>query len=294
MRSWVMFGIVASSLTLFSAEMAEIERGAGGRIKIYIDKPETSTFPITLLIPGSQKETSLRSHDSLKQEINQIGQCILTLEKQGIHEEKINEKEFQQALSFDERLNDHLELLKKLKNGLIPGWNGKLSIIGQGDGGRIGAKLASKADSVAALILIASGGGWPPLEEALYSFRSEMADGGYSPQYIQGFLVQAKQVFTQALKTPKVDEKAFGYNYKYWNSLLKTNLLQDLSLLKCPIYTVNGALDNRIPIESVEALAKQCEQLTLIKKSEAGREIIQDPEIYKEAIAWLDEVQKGP
>lgn len=276
-----------TSLHLLATDRIEIDKGDGLKIVCYLDKPEASSFSITLIIPGSQKESALRTHDSLKGDIVGIGKCPLTLEKQGIRGEQIDDKEFNSFLSLDERIKDHLQLLKNLKS-LLPGWDGKISILGQGDGGRIGAKLATKLESVEALILIASGGGWPPLEEALYSFRSEMADGGYSPQYIHGFIVGARQEFAAALETPKTDRKAFGYTYKYWESLLKTNLLSDLVLLKCPIYSVNGVDDDRVPIESVEVMAKYLkDKLTLKRKEKAGREVIQDHKVYADAISWL-------
>jgi hypothetical protein len=279
------------TLPLFASHPFEVERGDGSKIIGYIDKPEAESFSITLIIPGSQKETALRTHDSLKDELVGIGHCALTLEKQGVTAEQIDEKEFIRFLSLDERLGDHLLILKKLKS-LVPGWDGNISILGQGDGGRIGARLATQTENVAALILIASGGGWTPLDEALYSFRSEMADGGFSPQYIHGFIVAARQEFAQAIEAPKTDQKAFGYSYKYWASVLKTNLLSDLVLLKCPIYSVNGVKDNRVPIESVDAMSKHLNnRLTLKRKEKAGREIIQDHKVYAEAISWLDSLE---
>ena len=286
MRNIYLYALL-SALSLFATDRFEVDRGDGSKIVGFIDKPESESFAITLIIPGSQKETALRTHDSLKSDLGAIGECALTLEKQGIAGDQIDDKEFTRFLSLDERLNDHLLILKNLKT-LIPNWNGKISILGQGDGGRIGAKLAAKTENVAALILIASGGGWPPLEEALYSFRSEMADKGFSPQYIQGFIVGAKQEFAQALETPKAEQKAFGYSYKYWESLLKTNLLSDLVQLECPIYSVNGVNDDRVPIESVDAMAKYLkDKITLKRKEKQGREIIQDRKVYAEAISCL-------
>lgn len=285
----IIVGLLISAVSLFATERFELERGDGSKQIGYYDRPETSPFSITLILPGSQKETARRTHDSLKGNLLRIHQCPLTLEKQGIVDEQVDEKEFNRCLSLQERLEDHLQLLKKLKTGLVPGWDGKISILGQGDGGRIGAALAAQAENVVALILVASGGGWPPLEEMLYSFRMEMADQGCSPQYIHGFLAQAKQEFAQALKTPKSEHIAFGYTYKYWDSLLKTHLLEDLIHLNCPIYSVNGAKDNRVPIESAEAMAKYLkDKITFKRKADAGREIIQDLEIYEEAIAWLE------
>lgn len=273
---------------LFSTETVLLDREDGSKLSVYIDHPELKNYPITLILPGPQKETSQRVHNSLKEDLLKIGHGVVTLEKRGVSAEAVDEKEFNQTLSLDQRLQDYLLLVKNLGK-LLPDWNGKLALIGQGDGGRIGAKLASETQNVAALVLIASGGGWAPMDESLHSFRTEMADQGYSPQYIHGFLVQARQEFNQALKSPKPDFKAFGYTYKYWNSLFNTKLIEDLAKLDCPIYTINGANDDRVPIESVEALVKHLQgKVTLSKKENAGREILLDHEIYEEAISWLE------
>lgn len=280
-----------SSLSLFATERFEIGRKDGSKLIAYCDRPEAASFSIALILPGSQKETVLRFHDSLKDDLLAIHQCALTLEKRGVIGDQIDVAEFDLALSFQERLEDHVQFFKHLKEGLVKGWNGKISIIGQGDGGRIGAALASKLNSISALVLIASGGGWPPLEETLYSFRTEMADQGFSPQYIHSFLVQAKQEFAQILKAPKPEYKAFGYTYKYWESFLKTPLIDHLALLDCPIYSINGTKDDRIPIESVEVMVKCLkDRITLNRKEGAGREIIQDRGTYREAISWLESV----
>lgn len=273
--------------SLFATQQLTVDREDGTQVIAYVDKPAKESFPILFLIPGSQRETTLRLHESLKKEIAAEGFCPITLEKRGAVPD--DEKEFLQYLTIDDRVADHLLVQKKLKE-LVPEWNGKTAILGQGDGGRIGAQLASHFESIEAIALIASGGGWAPISELLYSFRSEMADDGFSPQYIHGFLVQARREFANAEESPKPDKKAFGYTYKYWGSLLKNNLARDLSSLKCPIYSINGENDDRIPIESVEQLAQFLEdRMVLIRKEKAGREILQDPKIYKEAIARLSE-----
>lgn len=280
--------LVCLSLSLFATDRFQIERGDGTTLVGYYDTPETGPFSIAFILPNSQKETSRRVHDSLKGHLLELYQCPVTLEKKGITEDNIDEKEYTSSLSLQQRLDDHRLALKRLQEGLIPGWDGKIVIVGQGDGGRIGAALAAQTEKVSALILIAAGGAWSPQEEALHSFRRGMASDGYSPQYIHSFLAQAKQEFAQALKTPKPDHKAFGYTYKYWESLLKTNFMNDLSQLKCPIYSVHGDQDSRVPIESVEAMAKHFkDKLTLRRKEKAGREILQDREVYEDAFTWL-------
>lgn len=278
---------LAAAVALFSTEQFTIERADSTQVTAYADKPNQESFPIVFVIAGSQKETTLRLYEAVQKDLTARGFCPVALEKRGVSSHSIDDAEFIQHLSIQERLGDHLLFYKKLKE-LLPGWNGKTAIVGQGDGGRIGVELATHLTSIEAIALIASGGLWPPMEEALYSFRSEMADDGFSPQYIHGFLVQARREFAQALETPKTDRKAFGYTYKYWESLLKTQFAKNLSTLKCPIYSIHGEKDNRVPIESVEQLAGYLEdRMILIRKENAGREIAQDLETYKEAISWI-------
>lgn len=277
------------ALSVFATEQFELERKDGSKIIGYYDKPDTKAFSITILLPGSQKESSLRLHEALKKDFLIANRCPVTLEKRGVDSDKIDDKQYVKFLTHDHRVSDHLVLVEALGNDLIIGWDGTLSILGQGDGGRIGATLASKLNHLTALMLVCSGGGWKVGEEALYSFRKEMADQGYPPQYIHGFLVQAKREFAEALKSPIPERMAFGYSYAYWESQLKSNFLEDLTLVDCPIYSIHGTLDDRVPIESVSRLVKELEDKITFKQLEGrGREIMQDPKVYKEAISWLE------
>jgi hypothetical protein len=276
------FAALVCTGLLFATEEFKLEES----LVVYHDVPEAKSFGIVFLIPGSQKESTKISHNSLKKELLARNFCPVTLEKRGILEG--DEIEYASKMSIEERVKDHVVVIEKLQKGLIEGWNGKISIIGQGDGGRIGASLARRIDSVAAIILIGSGGAWPVLDETLFCFRAQMVKEGFSPQYIQSFLVQAKQEFEKALQYPKPEHKAFGYNYKYWESLLKNHLMDDLSSLKCPIYYAHGKNDDRVPLQSAESMAKALKtKITFVCKEKMGREISQNYEIYEEALDWL-------
>lgn len=284
---WLFFLLFCS---LFGTDRHFLPKEGDAKLIVYSDVPKKdSSNPVLLLISGSQKQSSLRLHEAVREEALLLGFCPVTLEKRGIDGEKIDDTVFEEHLCFEERIKDLLYLYQNLKT-LVPSWNGKFSILGQGDGGRIGVRFATHISNIEGIALVASGGGWEPMDEVLYSFRSEMADGGYPPQYIHGFIVQARQEFSRASLSAKVDQKAFGYTHKYWESFLKTHLAKDLAKLDCPIYSIHGVLDNRVPIESVESLSKQFGgQMFLIRKEGAGRELLQDPEIYQEAISLLSE-----
>lgn len=275
---------------LLSTERFELERGDGSHLVGYVDAPKSKSFALVLFIQGAQEESVQRLHESLKSSFQEIGLGLATLEKRGISRpEEIDRKEYYRSHSLKERRDDCLLFLNRKK---VEGWNGKIILIGQGEGGRIGAELAAARDPVIGLVLIAAGGGWPPAEELLASFRTEMAQSGFSPKYIQSFLVQAREQLANALKKPEHDREAFGFSYKYWESVMKTDLTASLSQTHCPIYYLHGDKDDRIPLESVHALQeklKEHPQFT-VKHYDAGREITQDPNTYKDIISWIDQL----
>lgn len=207
-------------LNIYLYLTVQLERKDGSFISVYLDRPEKDSFSIAILIPSNQRESSKRIHDSLKKGLLDDNFCAVTLERK------------EEDLSLTERIEDHLLFLERIETGLISEWDGNYSVIGQGDGGRIGAKIAEKAS---ALILIASGGAWPPIQEVLFSFRTQMAGEGFEPNYVRGFLVDARREFKRALEDPSAYRESFGHTHKYWHSLAKMNLVEDLSKVKCPI-----------------------------------------------------------
>ncbi|HSX26149.1 MAG TPA: alpha/beta hydrolase [Chlamydiales bacterium] len=260
--------------TLFATERFE-----SGPLVGYSDLPKHQVFSIAILLQGAQRESARGLHEALKGEILPLHMGVVTLEK-GKETEPL------------QRIEDHLLLFSQLKK-LFPGWNGKLALIGQGEGGRVAAALAAKQNDLLALILISAGGGWNPRDELLISFKNEMAASGFSPQYIHSFLVQARAQFENATLKPSSKHDCFGFSYKYWDALMKSDLIGDLSKLNCPIYYMHGDLDDRIPIESVNFLVKAMKEkpnLTVHRYPKAGREIIQDPDTYHKALAWLQRV----
>lgn len=289
LRRTVILALIAAC-PIFATERMEWQREDGTPLIGYFDAPEAKSFPIAILLQGSQVESVRRIHDSLKNGLTEIGMGVVTLEKQGIKGlDGVDEAEYNRCNSVTARLEDHLILLSKLKNN--PGWNGKLALIGQGDGGKIASEIAvQKQDAVLALILIASGGAWPVKEELLASFRAEMSASGFSPGYIHSFLVQAKEEFENLKKTPVSKHQCFGFSYKYWDSLIKTDLPGNLIKISCPVYYVHGDKDDRIPKASVDSLVKGLKEMkknVTVQRKDAGREIIRDPKIYEDAFVWL-------
>ncbi len=275
------------SLSLCAAERLELKRPDGSTLIAYLAlPPATKECPLLVVVQGAQSESVRLLVDKLKENATW---GILAIEKRGVSE-TIDAEEFARHHCLEERFQDHQLLLRKLKEGFIPSWNKKWALLGQGEGGKIGAALAARAPDLSALILLAPGGGWDPSKELLQSFRKELISESFTPHYIHSFLGQAKQLLESAQEDPAWDKECFGFTHLYWASLLKADLAQDLMTAQCPIYYVHGDLDDRIPLSSVEALVQKLKtkpQFTCQRKEGMGREVIRDPQIYQEAFDWL-------
>lgn len=268
-------------------EELKLRRPDGSTLVAYLARPrEDKSFPILLILQGSQRESVLRWQENLK---GQIDWGLLAIEKRGIGE-SIDEEEFSKHQSLEERFQDHQLVLHALKKGAISSWNGKWALMGQGEGGKIAASLAARHKDVAALILIAAGGGWDPQEELLRSLRQEMIREEFTPYYIHSALILAKEQLEKAKKEPVWDQECLGFSHLYWASLLQARLPEDLRSIDCPIYYAHGDQDDRIPTASVDALLQQLKsksQFTCRREAEMGREIVRSPETYQAAFAWL-------
>lgn len=292
-RSNRLFAQGASALlllcgSLHATERFELERSDGSLLTGFCDAPKEKAFPIAILLQSTQKESARRLYDSLKDLFLEKGWGAAALEKMGIGEGRVDEKEYARGNSPLKRLGDYEQFLAAKK---LPGWNGKIILVGQGEGGKIAAALAARhPGQTLAIALVSAGGGWPASEELLASFRTEMAGNGFSPQYIHSFLVQSREQFEGASMKPSPDYNLFGFSYQYWDGLKQLDLLGDLSKIECPVYYVHGDKDDRIPSESVAFLSenlKDKKNFQMQRMANAGREIIQDRTTYSEAAAWI-------
>ncbi len=277
--------LLCLQISLCAAERLEVKRPDGSPLTVYFTMPSKEA-PLLIVLQGAQSESVAPLIEKLK---GNGTWGILALEKRGVSE-TIDPEEFARHHCLEERFQDHQLLLRKLKEGLIPSWNKKWALLGQGEGGKIAAALAARSPDLSALILLAPGGGWDPAKELFQSFRQDLIRESFTPHYIHSFLGQAKQLLEDAQENPVWDKECFGFTHLYWASLLKAELTSDLMTTPCPIYYVHGDLDDRIPLGSVEVLVQKLKtnpKFTCQRKEGMGREVIRDPQIYQEAFDWL-------
>lgn len=276
---------------LMATERFDVQRPDGSRLVAYIDMPDQESFPIAIVLQGSQATSVLPQHEELREPLLSRGFAIATLEKKGIAGPgEIHQKEYDESNSLDQRIDDHLLLISKLRKRA--GWNHKLAIIGLSEGGEVGGAVAARTPETMAVLLFCSGGGWPRMEELLWSFRKQLVGEKCSAHSIQAALVQSKDEFYKALENPSPTLRALGFSYKYWSATLRHHLMDDLSKLHCPIYYVQGVQDNRIPVASADYLVKALKDkpdLVYRRIEHLGHDPRQDPQVFDDALSWLEQ-----
>lgn len=285
--------ILLIAMSLGATEKSELARPDGSRLIIYFDAPEKESYPVALVLQGSQCGSVLGTHEEWKDPLLKMGYAVASVEKRGVSGVgEVALKEFDETNSIDQRVSDHLLLIAHLRKGRGE-WNRRLTIIGASEGGEVGGIVAARTPETQALLLFCAGGGWTKMEELMWSFRKQLVDDHYSPLYVQSFLVESKEQLFKALENPSHKHRAYGFTYKYWASTLRHRLLEELSKLHCPIYIVQGALDDRIPSASADFLVKtlkgQGKSSIQYRKVEGmGHDPRQDPSVYREALSWLE------
>lgn len=289
MRALFLAVAVASVL---SADRIEVKREDGGLAVGYFDAPKNEKFPIALVVQGAQAASVRNLHEQWKKQLLEKGYCIVSLEKAGIGAEGVDREAFDQSNTIDQRISDHAALIAALKKGLVEGWNGAIDAIGITEGAVVAASLAVKFPEVRSLALLCCAGGWSKTDELVWSFRKQMAAEGFDPGYIHSVLIQSKQGLQEAVKDASSKRQSFGYPNKYWASIVKYRLLDLLSETKCPVYLVQGTLDDQAPPESADYLVRA------LKEQGRGEVVYQlveglahdpakDPAVFGDTARWI-------
>lgn len=272
MKKWLMLLLLLP--IFFWGETFSWDRGDEGKVLGYFDRPEKGSYPVLFLLQGSQKETVLRLHNELKEDLLKIGVALLSFEAQD---------------SFEGRIEAAREFLKR-GGGSWPGFNGGWILLGQSDGGRIAAAVASYAPRLLGMILISPGGGWKPEEELLYQLSQELVSQNALPRYARSFLSHAKEQIVEIKNYPKAELQSFGFSHSYWASLFRIDLLSLLHTIDCPLYYVHPEGNDRVPLPSVKALEKSLlgkEKISFHILEGEGREAIRTKKIYLDSFNWM-------
>lgn len=271
-------------------------------IEAYLSPPvQDSTYPIILLIQGSDSESVTLHHHVLAEKFLPHGIAVLSVEKRGISAQDIDQQQFIEYDFFESRLRDFSSVLKVIEESLLLQWNGQLILVGGSEGGKIAPKLALQyAHFVSGVMLVASGGGIPFAEELKYQIQNELDNQNAFLKLCTKIrsLILPKEIdsqFEKILSQPHSLEMWCNKSFRWWASYLRYNPLPDLLQLNMPIYMIHGALDPKIPIESADFLkwAFDCEgkkNLTYARYDDLGHSIKGRDDVYGPFVEWAKRI----
>lgn len=277
-------------------------REDGSELRGYIVTPEIASFPIALLIQGSQCESAAQMHRDYQESAIRFGAGLITLEKQGVYGPNLIEmKEYNRTNCSAHRIKDHMMLIQSLREGLIPHWNGKLIVIGGSEGGSVGCAIASSCPEVIAAALYSTGGGMASHDEITLAFRKHLEKEGYSSASIRMQMAFFEQQLATMVANPTHESHFYDYTYKWWACYLsaKRSLLAEILSINCPLLYVHGVEDDLIPVESADLAVDEYhrigkKRLTYLRLEGYGHDVRLPPfDIFGETWNWLTLVLKN-
>ncbi len=264
----------------------------------YFDPPSgVETFALAIGIQGSPSESVWDLHQQFVKEVTGLKMGLITIEKQGIYgPDCMDETEYNKTNCRPHRIKDYLWFMERLREGLIPGWDGQIALLGGSEGGTIVASLAHRVPNLIAAIIFSSGGGIPCVEEMKLMAARYTKNEGYSPEDARDFLDFLNAKFEEIYRDPAPHKKLLDYTYKWWAHHLQSHTIDDMLKIECPLYYSHSVDDDRVPIESADIAAEMFEKLG--KKNLTYRRIMgyghdirkSCDDLIEDACAWLGEV----
>lgn len=266
-------------------------------ITYWLSASETSsTYPLVVLIGGSDCKSCYNAHLKFEKLILKNGFGVLSVEKRGIDDIKIDEKKHCEQNTIYQRVMDIKTILNSLK---ILEWDGSIIIVGGSEGAMVGALLTAECNAITkAAILIAGIGSYNFYKEAdiLIEKNCELIKFGKALSIV--LKVYYKLAMAFAYQFPNSTIKLFGHTLKYWVSFESaTNaIFSNLENIDTPLYLVHGKNDLMSLYESAYDLYEQFKsngKNIVFKTLDSGHDLNDSiEEVICEALDWVKEELK--
>jgi pimeloyl-ACP methyl ester carboxylesterase len=231
----------------------------------YLTKPNREEFPIAVLCEGSSSQNDIASVWQVHQfeqfrELSQMGIAILTVEKDGIDAEKIDNARFFANYTRSKRFHDHIMVIDHLLKNPPNGFDGRLIFVGASEGGPIANQLSIHYPQTIATINWSASGYWPwPDELWAWAERMRKQHPFFARLYgwwnkIPRIREEFDHVMEETLHDPSDKRWFLGMTYRYHADAIKTPTVL-YEKIHAPILVVCGTKDSLI--ESCDDFAKK-------------------------------------
>lgn len=240
-----------------NAATMSLPRPDGSEITYYLDTPGSKSFPLVVILQGSDCASKYKSHNGYARAVNRYNIALLTVEKYDLKENtSACPMEYLKNNTIGQRLLDYVAVLATIKKNL-PEWNGHVAWVGGSEGGVVASLASQLTPATTATVLLASGGGMTMAEEMSLFLKK---NGEICEIKSQSKL---KAQFKRIEKKPTHLKHWCGNTntYKWWESILKLKPLSILEKIDTPIYIAHGTSDQAVPVESADLIKSRFESL---------------------------------
>lgn len=275
-------------------------------IVYYFSTPDTADkpYPILVLCEGSTSKGHIGSvlfiRNYLAPKIKPLQVGYLTIEKQGVDGNEVNEEEFWRNYTRSQRLKDHLSVIRHLEENPPTNWNGKFIFIGASEGGPLVTDLSILCPNTLATInwVGASDFSW---KEELWLFFQNLKEHSFwfrlydtIPRWLpfSSDVPSAREEYDtlveKIIQNPSPNEWMGGMTYLYHADAFQT-LAVDYSKIHAPFLVVKGSLDS--DIASSDAFVQKAKEanapITYFRIADMDHWIRKRPDVIDLSFDWL-------
>lgn len=253
----IVIRILVSLAKEVNAATLSLPRPDGSEITYYFDTPGSKSFPLVVILQGSDCASKYKSHNGYMPAVKRYNIALLTVEKYGLKESSSAcPMEYLKNNTIRQRLLDYIAVLAAIKKN-VPEWNGHVAWVGGSEGGVVASLVSQLTPATTATVLLASGGGMTMAEEMSLLLKKH---GEICEVKSQSKL---EALFKRIEKKPTYLKHWCGNTntYKWWESILKLKPLSVLETMDTPIYIAHGTSDQAVPVESADLIKGRFESL---------------------------------
>ena len=306
MNGWNLFGASSLSTNDFlerilaavgASETGILTRSDGTTITYYLDRPRRDSFPLAVILQGSECLRVSHKYSALIEQLLAAGVGVLRVEKPGLDasvEIGTCPPQYRQLNTPQRRVLDLTMVTSELRRK-EPRWNGKMALAGGSEGAMIAAMTAPLIPETRAVLLLSGGGGLTFAEEVLESVRMQMTGAGATEKEVEQRLSQMRQQMELIRQQPDPNREWMSdgglvcNTHLWWARALPLRLATSLARVEAPILIVHGRADTSTPLASAEKLKETLEgKLGLEYRTYDGGH--SPPlEVLQSALTWLVE-----
>lgn len=290
---------LATSTAVVSQESGVVPRYDGTEVTYYVDLPETGSYPMVVILQGSECLKVSHKYGDLRKKILDKGTAVLRVEKPGLTAQtEIGDcpLDYRRLNTPQQRVMDLLAVLGHLKER-HPDWNGDVALMGGSEGSIVATMTATRYPNVKAVALLSGGGGATFAAEMLQAWTTQMKVQGKEQSDIDEMMKIMAEGMKEAIENPTPyeefasDEEQLAFNTHYWwSKILPYKGLNVLRQLKSPLLIVHSKQDLHIPFESAESLYKTLKaEGSDVKFLIYEGQHVPDVDTLSKAIDWMHE-----